>query len=124
MKRLLKAKSAASSGQENDPETINTSEPDSPLQGSDNVKDQTLHAILNEGANPRLDELITALQTWLTKQKTAAARYARLGQALGMRLSRAAFAVMVKLSGKTRDLITMLDEFEFEMDELTMEKGT
>jgi hypothetical protein len=96
---------------------------ESPLALSENLKDKILYAILNEGKQKNLDAMIDTMQFWLTKQRGAAGRCARLGQALGMRLTRASFAVMIKFSGKTKDLLNMLDEFDFEVEELDIEKG-
>lgn len=45
-------------------------------------------------------------------------RHARLGGADGMRMSRAAFATMIKFSSKVTDFVCMVDEVEFFADEL------
>ena len=54
----------------------------------------------------------------MLEKKVPFVPYARLGGQDGMRLSRAAFAVMIKFSEFFEDFISLVDEIDLKMDEL------
>ena len=66
-------------------------------------EDKHLCSIIYEGRNDKIDHIIFHIQSAL-KQKRPMVPYANLGGADGMRVTRAAFAVMVKFSDKLDDL--------------------
>jgi hypothetical protein len=58
------------------------------------------------------------MQDWLKLQRRLpVSRYAAIGGVEGMRITRAAFAVMVKMSGQVSTFVDLLDDFEMAMDE-------
>jgi hypothetical protein len=66
----------------------------------ENEVDKICLALIHAGRNERVDAFIPAMQDWLKLQRRLpVSRYASLGGADGMRITRAAFAVMVKMSG-------------------------
>lgn len=79
-------------------------------------EDTYLEAVITEGKNEWVDILINALQHHLQTKKPFVP-HAKIGQADGMRLSRAAFAVMVKFSDLTQELMSSIDEIEMNWDE-------
>ena len=64
---------------------------------SENEEDKLLEAIISQGRNENVDRVISILQNFL-ERKVPFVPYARLTGADGMRLSRAAFSVMIKFS--------------------------
>jgi len=76
-----------------------------------------LDSIIYESKDERTDRVIKQLQQILEK-KIPFVPYARLGGPDGMRLSRAAFAVMIKFSEFFEDFQNMVDEVEINWDEV------
>jgi len=70
-----------------------------------------MHAILNEGSNSNLEDLIDTLQAML-KMKMGYAAIINLGQRQGMVLTRCAFVVMITMSGRKNKLFELLADFE------------
>jgi hypothetical protein len=81
-------------------------------KGERNEDDDILLSLIQEGKDERVDRLIKYLQNAL-ETKRPFVPYARLSGADGMRLSRAAFAVMIKFSEFMHDLIMLVEEFDF-----------
>jgi hypothetical protein len=75
-----------------------------------------LHQIIHAGKSPSVDLFVKVLQDMLITKKPMV-RHARLGGEDGMRLHRAAFAIMVKFSQKLIDVVGAIDEIEFANDE-------
>ena len=85
--------------------------------GKKNEEDELLESIINAGQNEIVDRLITYLQQ-LLERKIPMVPYARLAGADGMRLSRAALAVMIKFSDYLTDTVMVCKD---EIDLLWMD---
>lgn len=79
---------------------------------SEQEDDKIVSSIVHKGHNENVDRLITYLQQFL-ERKVPMVPYARLSGEDGMRLSRAAFAVMIKFS-------EFFEEFKMLVDEVDM----
>ena len=66
-----------------------------------------------QGEDPIVDEVINAMQIWLESKMNRIT--ANLGQAVGMKLSRAAFVVLIKMGGKRTIFNDLKDEFELQL---------
>lgn len=77
----------------------------------DTNEDQVLMAIIFKGKNEFVDKVLTNLQQIL-ERKIPMVPYARLSGEDGLRLSRAAFAVMIKFSEFYEEFINLVDEVE------------
>lgn len=79
---------------------------------SKNEEDKVLESIIHSGKEAMVDRLITYLQQML-ERKVPMVPYARLSGQDGMRLSRAAFSVMIKFSDYLLDTVSIcLDEID------------
>ncbi|CDW73494.1 UNKNOWN [Stylonychia lemnae] len=83
------------------------------VQEDDNI----VQSIINKGKNESVDRLITYLQQFL-ERKIPMVAYARLSGEDGMRLSRAAFAVMIKFSEFFDEFNQLVDEIEMQWTDL------
>jgi hypothetical protein len=86
-------------------------------KGKQKEEDNLLSAIIHEGKNSNIDRVIFYLQQTLEK-KIPFVPYARLGGADGMRMTRAAFSVMIKFSEFFDDFLTMVDEVDMKWEEV------
>jgi hypothetical protein len=84
----------------------------------ENAVDKICLALIHGGRDERVDAFIPVMQDWLKLQRRLPIhRYSTIGGAEGMRITRAAFAVMVKMSGQVSRFVDLLDDFEVAMDE-------
>ena len=74
--------------------------------------DKLLREIIHEGQNETVDKLCKAMQLCLKKKGGHLSLQCNLGQALGMQLTRAAFAVMIKFQGLLPSFQTLYDEVD------------
>jgi hypothetical protein len=74
--------------------------------GSDYTK---LEAIITEGKDPDVDLVIKLLQKL---NERAQMGISRIGGAMGLKLNRAAFAIMIKFSDLSEDLFKIVDELQ------------
>lgn len=83
-------------------------------------KDVPLYPVIYEGTDEDIDRLIDVLQRSYARRKMA---LAGLGGKDGMRLTRAAFAVMLKFSDLTDDFLSASDQVAMEADMLDSDLG-
>lgn len=76
-------------------------------------EDKLITAIIHSGENPHVDRLIGYLQNFL-ERKIPMVPYARLSGVDGMRVSRAAFGVMIKFSEFYDTFTHMVDEVDMQ----------
>lgn len=79
-------------------------------------EDQILLAAIEPSKNEWVDKLVQVLQHCLFTKRPMVP-HARVGGDQGMQLARAAFAVIVKFSDLTLDLVTIIDEVEIMWEE-------
>jgi hypothetical protein len=84
-------------------------------------KDRLLREILNNGENEHIDMLIKGLQCYVRSKPNLT--YCRIGGAIAEKLTRMAFAVMVKFAGLSEDLERIVAEVEYSSVSLTLEEG-
>lgn len=87
---------------------------DSKLQ---NEEDKLLNSIIFKGTSDIVDRVIGYLQSFL-ERKIPIVAYARLSGEDGMRLSRAAFAGMIKFSEYFEDFNNLIDEVDISWSDL------
>jgi hypothetical protein len=75
-------------------------------------EDQIYESIIHEGKDENVDRVIDLLQFHLEKKHI----WAKTGKDEGLRLSRAAFACMLKISDLYTDFVMMVDETEMNLD--------
>ena len=75
----------------------------------ESLNDPVLNAIIIDGEDDEVDYVIGLLQAAL-EQRRPPVTYARLGGMNGLKLSRAAFAVMLKFSDVLDDFVALKDE--------------
>lgn len=80
-------------------------------------QDQLLTAIVHKGTSEIVDKVIQHLQQ-LLERKTPLVAFARLSGEDGMRLSRAAFAVMIKFSELFDDFAALVDEVDMQWGDM------
>ncbi len=80
-------------------------------------EDKIISAIIHEGENEHVDRLIGFLQGFL-ERKVPFVPYARLSGSDGMRLSRAAFGVMIKFSEFFESFCALVDEVDLQWMDL------
>jgi len=85
-----------------------------PMESSEDI---LVESILHPGKNTIIDKVLGYLQNGLETRQPFVP-YARLAGADGMRLSRAAFAVMIKFSEFFSDFSGMVDEVDFQWSQL------
>lgn len=76
-----------------------------------NEEDKLISALIHSGENQMVDKLVGYLQNFL-ETKRPFVPHARLGGVDGMRMSRAAFGVMIKFSDLTDSIQTLVDEID------------
>lgn len=69
-----------------------------------------------EGEDPLVDEVINAMQIWLEFKINRIT--ANLGQNIGMKLTRAAFSVMIKMGGKLTQFSELVEDFDMELPDV------
>lgn len=80
-------------------------------------EDKIVTSIIFKDKNESVDRVITYLQQFL-ERKVPMVTHARISGIDGMRLSRAAFAVMIKFSEFFDEFVSLVDEIEIHWDEL------
>lgn len=86
-------------------------------QPKEREDDKIVQSIIYKGNNESVDRVITYLQQFL-ERKIPMVAYARLSGEDGMRLSRAAFAVMIKFSEFFDEFHNLVDELEMHWEDL------
>ena len=76
-------------------------------------------AIMTEGEDPLVDEVINAMQIWTESKMNRI--MANLGQKIGMKLTRAAFAVMIKMGGKLSQFSDLVEDFDDQLQDVVQE---
>lgn len=94
--------------------------PNATVDGKLQEDDKVVNAIIYKGQNPQVDRLIGYLQQFL-ERKIPLVAYARLSGEDGMRLSRAAFAVMIKFSEYFEEFNMLVDEMDMLWAELEID---
>lgn len=82
-------------------ETLTYSMSDQKLTNGSNGQDLMIEAIISEGKDPQVDAVIKYLQLIYETRKPIP--IARIGGEAGLRMSRAAFAIMIKFSDLVED---------------------
>ena len=82
-----------------------------------NDDDKLISALIHSGENQMVDKLVGYLQNFL-ETKRPFVPHARLGGIDGMRMSRAAFGVMIKFSDLTDTIQTLVDEIDLQWMDL------
>ena len=75
-------------------------------------EDTIYYAVIHQGKDENVDRVIDLLQTHLEKKHI----WGKTGKEEGMKLSRAAFACMLKIAQLYTDFVMMMDETEMNMD--------
>jgi hypothetical protein len=75
--------------------------------------DKLIEAVIHQGQNPHVDRLLAYLQGFLTR-KIPFCAFANLGGADGMRLTRAAFGVMIRFSELYDSFLQLADTVDME----------
>jgi hypothetical protein len=86
-------------------------------KAKENDDDLLLTALIHEGKDEKIDRVIKYLQNFL-ETKRPPVMFARLSGVDGMRISRAAFAVMIKFSEFFEDFQTIVDETDLQYEML------
>jgi len=73
--------------------------------------DRILKAIINEGVDPSTDYLLKCIQKALEAKIPMA--YARLAGENGLRMTRAAFALLIKFGDMLEDFVSLVDQVQF-----------
>jgi hypothetical protein len=81
------------------------------VKSGSNDEDKLISALIHSGENQMVDKLVGYLQNFL-ETKRPFVPHARLGGVDGMRMSRAAFGVMIKFSDLTDSIQTLVDEVD------------
>ncbi len=87
------------------------------VKSGENEDDKLISALIHPGQNQMVDKLVGYLQNFL-ETKRPFVPHARLGGIDGMRMSRAAFGVMIKFSDLTDTIQTLVDEIDLQWMDL------